>query len=89
MDVFIIMQREGTQFVWDLKRRIKRWRVDEVKPLLESGKTIAVISTGDPYEQLARSIDEGVVVQIIGRFDYNENRPQKEKIFLSRVRLQE
>jgi 4-amino-4-deoxy-L-arabinose transferase-like glycosyltransferase len=75
--------------VWDLKRRVNRWQAEEVLSLLDNGKTIAVISTGDPRRQLARLIDRKISVTTIDWFDYNENSPEREKTHLSLVTLAE
>jgi len=85
--IFLLEDRLEIQYVWDLKHQIEKWNVEEVRQLLESGKTIAVISGEDPDEAMAETIDGDVEIQIIGRFDYNKKRSQKEKTVLSRVRL--
>ena len=88
-NIFFMHHPPGIKYAWDLKRQVKHWRVEEARQLLESGKTIAVISRGDPYKALTELIGEDVVLQIIGRFDYKEKRPQENKILLSKVRLRE
>jgi 4-amino-4-deoxy-L-arabinose transferase-like glycosyltransferase len=81
--------RPGIDFVWDLKRPLSVLPVNQVVPLLESGATIAVISVGNPTDELAGKVHGGLTVTTIGRFDYNENRAKKVKIHLSLVSLQE
>jgi hypothetical protein len=76
-------------YVWDLKRRVNRWQTAEVLALLDNGKTIAVISTGDPRMQLAELIDRKIIVTTIDRFDYSEKRPARHKIHLSLVNIAE
>ena len=88
-NIFFMHYPPGIKYAWDLKRQVKHWRVEEARQLLESGKTIAVISRGDPYKKLTGLIGKDVVLQIIGRFDYKENRPQENKILLSKVKLRE
>jgi len=73
--------------VWDLKRRVNRWQTEEVVSLLDNGKTVAIISTGDPRMQLAELIDRKIVVTTIDWFDYNEKRPSRHKIYLSLVNI--
>ena len=73
--------------VWDLKRRVNRWQTEEVVSLLDNGKTVAIISTGDPRIQLAELIDRKIVVTTIDWFDYNEKRPSRHKIHLSLVNI--
>jgi hypothetical protein len=48
-----------------------------------------VISRGSPDKKLTKRIGEEVAVQIIDRFDYSKGGSEKEKLFLSRVRLKE
>ena len=81
--------RPDIDFVWDLKRPPSVLPVNQVVPLLESGATIAVISVGNPTDELAGKVHGGLTVTTIGRFDYNENRAKKVKIHLSLVSLQE
>ena len=85
--IFLLEDRLGIQYVWDLRRQIKQWNIEEVRQLLASGETIAVISGGDPYEAMAETIDGNVDIQVIGRFDYNKDKTQKIKTVLSRIRL--
>ena len=89
MDIFIMQNHLSMKYVWGLKRQIKRWRVTEASQLLKSGKTIMVISRGSPDKKLTKRIGEEVAVQIIDRFDYSKGGSEKEKLFLSRVRLKE
>jgi 4-amino-4-deoxy-L-arabinose transferase-like glycosyltransferase len=84
--IFLMEAREGTKYVWDLKRQIKRWNVEQAKSLLDSGETIAVISVGDPDRALHEAINGDVEVQIVDRFDYRIKSPQQEKTVLSLVR---
>jgi hypothetical protein len=70
-----------------LKRQLHRWQPDDFLALLESGKSVAVISTGDPREKLAELTDAKAIVTTIDWFDYNENNAEKEKTFISLVRL--
>ena len=86
--VYLMENRAGIQYVWDLKRRVHRWHPQEVMPLLQNGDTIAVISSGDPSARLAQSFGRPLRVTTIGRFDYNENRAVTKKIFLSLVSLE-
>jgi hypothetical protein len=85
--IFLLEDRLGIQYVWGLSRQIKKWNIEEVRQLLSSGETIAVISGGDPYAAMAETIDGDVDIQVIGRFDYNKDRIQKNKTVLSQVRL--
>ena len=87
--IFFMHSPPGIKYAWDLNRQVKHWRVEEARQLLESGKTIAVISRGNPNKTLTKRIGEDIEIQIIDRFDYNENRPQRTKILLSKVRLRE
>ena len=88
-NIFFMHYPPGIKFAWDLNRQVKHWRVEDARQLLENGETIAIISRGNPYKALTKRIGKDVDIQIIDRFDYKEKRPQKVKIFLSKVRLRE
>jgi hypothetical protein len=87
MEIYVLDNWLDIKHVWDLKRKLHRWQTDDFLALLDSGKTVAVISTGDPREKLARLTDDRAIVTTIDWFDYNENNAEKEKTFISLVRL--
>jgi hypothetical protein len=86
-EIYVLDKWLDIKHVWDLKRQLHRWQPDDFLALLESGKSVAVISTGDPREKLARLTDDRAIVTTIDWFDYNENNAEKEKTFISLVRL--
>jgi len=86
-EIYVMDSWLDIKHVWDLKRQIHRWQADDFLALLESGKSVAVISTGDPRERLAELTDAKAIVTTIDWFDYNDNRAEKEKTFISLVRL--
>lgn len=85
--IFLTEHSPGVKYAWDLKHKVKLWRPEEAKQLLESGKAIGVISWGDPDEILAKRIGENVKIEVINRVDYKKRHTQEEKTVLSLVRL--
>jgi hypothetical protein len=89
VQIFLIQNYDGTKYAWDLKRTVRPWRLEEVKPILDSGGQVAVITIADPYRTMAEEYPGKVEISIVGRFDYDENHPQDEKTFLILVRAKE
>jgi len=85
--VFNMREDPSEYFVWDLNRKIELWDVGSAKSLLASGKTIALISTGDPREALREALDGDLDIRIIDNFDYDKDRAHRVKITLSLVSL--
>ncbi|MCB2181364.1 MAG: phospholipid carrier-dependent glycosyltransferase [Desulfobulbaceae bacterium] len=87
----VLYQMEGGVInmvhVWELNRHIREWRSDEVLSLLRQEKPVAVISKGDPAAFLSKKMNAEVEIEVVDRFDYKKSKPQKEKIFLSRISL--
>jgi hypothetical protein len=73
---------EGIKYVWDLKTRIEDWDAGAVKAIIESGRPVAVIAASDSYREIADKVAFDVELEVIGSFDYDENRPQKRKTLL-------
>jgi len=86
-EIYVMDSWLDIKHVWDLKRQLHRWQADDFLALLERGKTVAVISTGDPRAQLAELTGGKAVVTTLDWFDYNENSAEPKKTFISLVRL--
>lgn len=87
-EIFLKERRgSGIKYVWDLNTKIRYWNVAAVKSELESGRPVVVIAASDSYREIASKISENVELEIIGSFDYNENRPQKRKTLLVMARI--
>ncbi len=82
MTIYLAHHQGSVKYIWGLDRRVTLWSSKKVELELKEGKTVAVISKGDPQEFLSNKIDAGFSLKSIDQFDYNEKRPQAEKIHL-------
>lgn len=83
--VFALKGQPDMRRVWDLGRRIHRADDAAVQELLAAGKQVGLVSRGDPLPILADRFGQGTRREVLGTYDYRKSRPEKTRVFLSKL----